>query len=303
VKVSTGRTKLPTVLVPVDFSAYSPTACRVAFEYASRTGARVLILHAFMSERHHFFLPFGSDRYDGDAQEVERDEATVRAKAQVDLKSLERALRAKMAAGELPQVPFECRAVEGVPEERILEQASRSNASLIVMGTRGMSQRDHATLGSVTAEVIDAGKFPIITIPEYLSIESFTKIDHVAFLSNLAPQDVLAFDSFSRLMFGKKLKISLIPVVEKKRSQSLSQKSASQLLNYCREHYPDNDFSVANIEFTSDLQEFQNYVTSHQVQLIAVPEKKRNIFVSLFNPGIAHRILFQSDIPMLVVPV
>ena len=37
--------------------------------------------------------------------------------------------------------------------------------------------------------------------------------------------------------------------------------------------------------------------------LIIVPNKKKNIFSRFFNPGVAHKVLFQTDIPMLVIPV
>ena len=34
-----------------------------------------------------------------------------------------------------------------------------------------------------------------------------------------------------------------------------------------------------------------------------IPNKKKNIFARLFNPSVAHKILFLTDTPMLVVPV
>ena len=37
--------------------------------------------------------------------------------------------------------------------------------------------------------------------------------------------------------------------------------------------------------------------------LIVVPNKKKNVFSRLFNPSLAHKILFAADIPMLVIPV
>ena len=39
------------------------------------------------------------------------------------------------------------------------------------------------------------------------------------------------------------------------------------------------------------------------IDLMVVPNRKKNVFARLFNPGIAHRVLFHFDIPMMVVPV
>lgn len=297
--VRVSPSNIPTILVPVDFSAFALKSCRVAFAHASRVGARVVLLHAFMSERHHFFLPFGSDRYD-DGQE--QDDKTVQAAAQVQMRDLERSLRAEIEAGTISQAPFSTMVVEGVPEERILEQAQRLKTSLIVMGTHGLSQQERYSLGSVTAEVVDAGRFPILTIPKNIAAGDLKRVTHVAFFSNLAPQDVLSLDAFTRIMPPGAMNISLIPMVGKL-SPDLAQKSIQQLLSYCQEHYPEAQFSVVNLKFDADMQEFHNFVESQGVELIVIPDKKRNIFASLFNPSIAHRILYQADIPMLVVPV
>ncbi len=37
--------------------------------------------------------------------------------------------------------------------------------------------------------------------------------------------------------------------------------------------------------------------------LIVVPNRKKNMLLRFFNPGLAHRILFHTDIPMMVIPV
>ena len=51
------------------------------------------------------------------------------------------------------------------------------------------------------------------------------------------------------------------------------------------------------------MESFAQFAQDENIQLIAVPNKKSSIFSRLFNPSIAHRVLFQTDTPMLVVPV
>ena len=51
------------------------------------------------------------------------------------------------------------------------------------------------------------------------------------------------------------------------------------------------------------MESFAQFAKDENIQLIAVPNKKLSIFSRLFNPSIAHRVLFQTDTPMLVVPV
>ena len=40
----------------------------------------------------------------------------------------------------------------------------------------------------------------------------------------------------------------------------------------------------------------------HDGQII-IPNRKRNIFARLFNPSLAHKMLFLSDTPLLVIPI
>ncbi|WP_301390724.1 universal stress protein [uncultured Duncaniella sp.] len=43
--------------------------------------------------------------------------------------------------------------------------------------------------------------------------------------------------------------------------------------------------------------------TAHQVDMIAVGSRRKNIFSRLFNPTLAHRLLFHADIPLMSIPV
>ena len=51
------------------------------------------------------------------------------------------------------------------------------------------------------------------------------------------------------------------------------------------------------------MEDFANFAGQRGVQMLIVPNKKRNILSRLFNPGIAHKILFERDMPLLSAPV
>lgn len=288
-----------TIIVPVDFSDYSLKACRVGFEYAARVKGSVIILHAHMNESRRFFLPFSSDLYE-DKQAL--NDKTIKTQAMLNMKRFTAMLNQKMREGELPCVPYTTELHEGLPEQCIMHCADEREAMLIVMGTHGNSKKYRAALGSVTAEVLDSGKFPIFTVPENINMEHLSAIEHVVFFSNMISQDILSFDLFTRLLQVEKMTVSIIPVVEPK-DRAWTKKAGEQLLQYCREHYPNSVFNMVEMRFDAQLANFQKFVVEKHVDLIAIPNKKKNIFSRLFNPSIAHRVLFQSDIPMLVVPV
>ena len=286
------------VLLPVDFGKYSLKSVRLGMEYARRNRGKVLLLHSYINERHTMSLPFGSDRYDSPENEVK----DIKKNAKQYMADFVQMLKDKIAAGELPKVKIEAKVTEGIPEEQILHYAQKYDVSLIVMGTSGTNRRRQNLIGSVAGEVMDACKFPIFTVPIGMPDVSLTDITHVAFFSNLIQQDLLSFDRFARLFNMRGVDVTIIPVVDKKERKLVDQ-SLQQLLQYCREHYPECNFKTKRIAAKTFIENFAQFAKEDNVQLIAVPNKKSSIFSRLFNPSIAHRVLFQTDTPMLVVPV
>jgi nucleotide-binding universal stress UspA family protein len=214
----------------------------------------------------------------------------------------EKMLLDKIAAGELPKVKIETKVTEGIPEEQILHYAHKYDVSLIVMGTSGTNRRRQNLIGSVAGEVLDACKFPIFTVPIGMPDVGLTDITRVVFFSNLIQQDMISLDRFARLFNMRGVEVTIIPVVDKK-DRRLVDQSLQQLVQYCREHYPECTFKTKRIAAKTFMDSFAQFAKDEDIQLIAVPNKKSSIFSRLFNPSIAHRVLFQTDTPMLVVPV
>ena len=286
------------VLLPVDFGKYSLKSVKLGMEYARRSRGRVLLLHSYINERHTMSLPFGSDRYDSPEDEIKG----IKKNARERMEEFTKMLNEKIAAGELPKVKIDTRVTEGIPEEQILHYAQKNDVSLIVMGTSGTNRRRQNLIGSVAGEVMDACKFPIFTVPIGMPDIGLTDITHVAFFSNLIQQDIISFDRFARLFNMRGVEVTIVPVVDKKERRLVDQ-SLQQLAQYCREHYPECTFKTKRIATKSFIDNVAQFIKDEGIQLIAVPNKKSSIFSRLFNPSLAHRVLFQTDTPMLVVPV
>jgi len=287
-----------TVLLPVDFSEFSLKACRLGMEYARRIRGKVLLLHSYLNERHSMSLPFGSDRYDSPDDDVK----VIKEVAQQRMTQFKQTLLDMIAAGELPKVKIDTKVTEGIPEEQILHVAHKNDVALIVMGSCGSHNKRQSVMGSVTAEVLDACKFPIFTVPIGMGEMHLADMRRVVFFSNLIQQDIISLDVFARMFELKYMEVTIIPIVEK-RERKLVDQSLQQLLQYCREHYPECTFKTKRIATKNFVSNFEQFAHEQHIDLIAIPNKKSSIFSRLFNPSIAHRVLFQTDTPMLVVPI
>lgn len=292
----------PIILVPVDFSDYSMKATVMAFDVAYRHKARIMLLHSFinpaLSKRVQLTDSFSFEL--AESQEV--GNALMRA-ARITMDLFETQLRQRIKDGEIPPVKFSNLITEGVPEDVINETAKTLSPILIVMGTRGADRKEEELIGSVTAEVLDSCKFPVFSIPENISLERVSDISHLIFFSNLEQEDLLAIEAIYWLFVHTPLEITIVHVPGKKELSSSDRKAIKSLVEYCRNHYPSFTFNSDEIALGTLGDDYRRIAREHKVNLVALPNKKRNVFFRFFNPSLAHKLLLHADIPMLVIPV
>ncbi len=134
------------ILVPLDGSALSETALRVALPLASRQGASIEIVHVHELRDIVGLAPVFDGRLDAAVAESMRSA----------LRSL--AERSSAESG----VPVEAVFLEGDVLSRLIEYADRSNPDLVVMNTHGRSGLSRFWLGSVTDAIVRKLYIPIL---------------------------------------------------------------------------------------------------------------------------------------------
>ena len=289
------------IIVPVDFSPHSIKACDIAFQLADRSGASVTLLNSYIAQSDaaeqqlNDTLNFGT--VDSEASVLMAREA----KDKID--SLAREIRNKIKTGVLPAVKFTTAVLKGIPEEVIVEYAKDCRPELIVMGTRAADKKERELIGSVTAEVLDSARFPILAIPEMVEMTEAGSIKHVLLFCNLDQDDLLAVDALYRFFKYENLNVELVWLPLKKSRGRNMQKAQQMLKDYCVSHYPRFYFETRVFEMPSIMTDFKTVEQECHIDLIAMPNRKKSVFARLFNPSLAHRLLFHADIPMIVIPV
>lgn len=298
------------ILVPTDFSPHSDKAVRLSFRLASALGLQIELLNTFMAPSSDP-APQLADAYDYQLADMEELQ-TIESESKQLMAQYADKIRGWIKEGEVPGVKFSTSVIQGIPEEVILATAREMSPRLIVMGTRGAHKKEAELIGSVTAEVLDSCRTPAFTVPENVDIDSLSNLRQVAFICNLDQQDLIAVDTLYRLFPELPLDIMLIHIPGRRewsfRSESggaakKSDTAVKNLLLYCKAHFPGYTFRTHNIEMERLLDDFSDIMSESAFQLICVPNKKRTVFARLFNPSIAHKILFRADVPMMVIPV
>ncbi len=165
------------------------------------------------------------------------------------------------------------------------------------------NQKEKEMIGSVTAEVFNSSRFPILSIPRSEGQNAPSKINHIVFFCNLDQEDILAFDTMYRIMKNLVAYVTIAFVPGKKRMFLSGNDSIDALVSYCRAHYSELEFEVKPIDLENLSDEFYEIEKVKHIDMIAMPNKKKNVFSRMFNPGLAHKILINADIPMMVIPI
>ena len=142
---------IQTILVPTDFSKDADHALSTAIDLAGVFEANIVVMHAY-----HIDLALASPVVGaGTLPQEYYDDLRARAAAEV-----ERAAESVRAQG----IEATSIAVAGPASTAILEQAEIIPASLIVIGTRGLSGLKHVMLGSVAERVLRMAPCPVMTV-------------------------------------------------------------------------------------------------------------------------------------------
>lgn len=295
------------ILVPVDFSPNSMLAVKMAFDIAAKLNFHPLILHSYATPYFMGTLDY-ADPLDLDmetAAGADVAEASAERDIRSDSEKMMAELRSKVEQaqkeGTIPDVKFTTTLNEGVPEDVILEFCRLTPPALVVMATRGKEKKEMDLVGSITAEVLDSCRVPVLAVPENYKFTSIKSIKKYIYFCNLDQQDIISIDTIMRLLDYPAIEFTLVPV--NTRAGSKIQKKVNALRDYFAHTYPTASFSsevFSDNKFSEDLEQ---YIKSKGIEFLIVPNKKKNIFSRIFNPGIAHRILFERDMPLLALPV
>lgn len=286
------------VLIPIDFSNYTMKTCEFGFNLAFDIKSDVTLFHSFYTPYYPMAVPFGDSFA---VQTSDRDlYKDIKEKVEKQMAELIENINSKISSGELPKVKFSHSIVEGLPEEEIISYSKKNRPKAVVMGTRGSNAKDLDLIGSVTAEVIDGCRTPIFAIPENSKDIDISKIKNIAFLTNFREREFKAFDVMMNFIRPYPIAVHLAHMARKGDVWDEIKLSGTQ--KYLEDQYPDLDLRYKLLDRDKQLElVLEEFVAQNQIDMIAMSSSRRGLFARIFNPGIARRMLFHSDTPLLVI--
>ena len=146
-------TAITKILVPVDYSSASVEALEYAVYLGDKTGAEVVVLHAWELPPH-----TGPEVMVNTTGGAESLTDYVRGRAGSTLQEFLEPYRTGR------DVAIQGHLVHGSPYQAIIDTAAEVSADMIVMGTHGRTGLSRMFLGSVADQVIRHAPCPVVTI-------------------------------------------------------------------------------------------------------------------------------------------
>lgn len=295
------------LLIPVDFSDSSMLAVKMGFELARRLSIHPVVMHAFVAPLFAPGSPFSPDGAPDPSdplgsEEMEMKEiADIRSAAALRMSKFRNRIDTAKKEGTLPNIKYSTTLLEGVAEEVILNYCRETPPLLVVMATRGVTKKEEELIGSVTAEVLDSCRVPVLTVPENYPDVKIEDIKRLMMFCNVDQHDVLALDTLMRMFGFPKCEVVLVPCQTKGRGKSTGK--IDDMCQYLNDTYPEAKFTTYIPSGNDFRKEIDKEIGERGIQLLIVPNKKTNIFSRIFHPTIAHRFLFERDMAMLALPV
>lgn len=292
------------MLIPVDFSPSSLLAVKTGFSLARKFNIEPIVLHAFMTP---LFPsePFAQDPENPgmppDYEAEITEDMDLRNMASRQLAKFKQQIIKGQKEGTIADVHFSTSMLEGLPEQVILEYCKQNKPLMVVMATRGINRKESDLVGSVTAEVIDSCRVPVLTVPEGYAFDGLENKKNILYFCTLSSVDLVNMRGLMRLFDFPACNVFLLPVSDRPFENSAAR--LDDLASFFSQSYPTADFSVGSLgkgKFDETIREF---LDKKNIDLIIVPNKKSTALSRFFRPTLAHRILFDRDIPLLVLPV
>jgi nucleotide-binding universal stress UspA family protein len=291
-----GRPSRHRILLPVDFSDYSSKAADMAMDWAARLDAEITVLHVFYNPVINT-LPFAEAYvYDTSIDEMLID---LEEKAKEDMNGFMGHLKQRKKDKGLEKLHIRTKLLRGVAEDEIIHFSDEYEPTVIIMGTRGKDRKASDLIGSVTAEVMEGARVPVLAVPEDFEYKGIDNMKKVLYATNFEESDFVALDKLEKLVKPLDVSITFAHVCEKS-SHKWDKVKMEGLKKYVEEKFPNTQIDFDLIQNEDFWVGMESYVRAKNIDIISLTTHRRNIFARLFNPSIGKKMLFHSTTPLLV---
>jgi nucleotide-binding universal stress UspA family protein len=277
------------ILFPTDFSQNAENALNYAVEIARQVKGTLVLFHAYSVQLIDPNMP--AEIYLSAYQEEEKS-------AKESLEDLKQRI-VNANKDESGNEIFHTEAVvsQGLVVEETLSMIKDFKIDLVVMGTHGASGITELILGSNTASVIEKSPAPVLAIPHNTGLREIRRIVY-------AYDDIKSgLPSFQKLLTFASIydaEITLLHIIESGKDTSEFNKREFEKIKQATSY---DKISLELVHEENVLEGINEYVNTHDVDVLAMTIKKRTLFDRIFNKSLTKKMAYHTRIPLLALHV
>jgi len=290
--------KINKILLPIDFSDYSDNACLYALELAKKIRAEIKIFYSIN------ILEFNAVPITAVyAVQPDINENLVKQKDKAEnmLKSIVLNLKKKLKKDKIDYVNIDYSIVQGFAVDEIFNFADEYKPDIIIMGTKGESNNPDYILGSITSEIIEYAKVPVLAIPMKSEFNSHDTSHNIMYATDFDDADFVAINKLFSIVKPLNPKIYCTHVGSETNA-SWCEVQMQGLKEYFSKIYKDVNLECNIIQEEDFIKAFNKFIIDKKIEMVSIITHKRSIIAKLFNlnPSRTLQLLNQTKIPLLI---
>lgn len=266
------------ILLPVDFEDVSDAMLALAFFFAKSIDATITLMNVVNDRKI----------------------------SEVSFAPISEKIEALIKNGDLQKANYQFVIKKGVPEAEILKYSEQNGVFLIIMDTRAKQDKQKEMIGSITAEVIDASKVPVMVIPKGTQIDGIKNPYNVGLATSMKKFDDLTFQNFMEFMDtfpNFKFELTMVHIQEKGEEVSNYEKVMRQMDSYVAEFHKGIKTSYAIIPMEKSVStDLITYFQNSSFSMLVVKNNLRSMFSRLFTTSTTKKLVYHAQVPLLVFP-
>lgn len=270
-----------TILVPTDFSENAFVAAEYACALANATKQKVQLLHVYIA----LYSGYGEE-----GNSVKQIKWAETESVEV-MKNLVGTL-----VKQFPGVEIEGECAKGFMIEVVTERLKKGGISLVVMGTKGVTNITESILGSTTYEVLKKSPVPVLVVPINTPDFAFQRVGFFTAYDDDELDALLAFQQAVNL----RPHLSMLHFYRE--GDEAPEKELERWQRKVEEAYADWGVSCKAIPVEKvDINAVTQTAKSEQLDLLVFARPHKTFFQKIFAPSLTKAVANYPTIPSLFI--
>lgn len=273
------------ILLPTDFSENSMNAIKYALEFFKYQKTQFYFMHAYRNEFYDHDDLVSREVFDDVLNKVKKESR----------KNLDDLLEKVNEIAPNPNFTYHSISAFNTLVEEANSLTDLNNMDLIVMGTKGKSNKRHIVFGSQTFQVLKYVKCPVLAIP---SNYKNTQPKHILFPTNyLIPYKRRELKLLSVLAKSYRSTIDVL-YVSKSHTLSIRQEDNQAFI---KDSLIDNKVNFYHKDSKNVSETIKTYIEDKEIDMLTMVNTQHSFLEDMLFPSIIDKVSLGLNIPLLAM--